>query len=302
MRGRLHTALPGGGGDASPYNATPRTFGLIGDPVEHSLSPAIHNAAFAAHRIPAVYLRLHVRPRDLRHVVMAATLADIEGFNVTTPHKQAIIPYLDQLDQSATDAGAVNTVYRRRHRWIGANTDGVGFAAACARRRVTLTGKTVTILGAGGAARGIAAALLTAGVKKMILLNRTKARARALQKKCAQKSRVEIESAGLAPAAIRRYFPETDILIHATSQGLSQAPALSLPLKSLPRHAVVCDCQYHPSRSTALITRAQRMGHRTVDGLDLLLGQAAASYRLWIRRPAPFPAMRRAAFKNTRPR
>lgn len=281
---------------------TPRTFGVIGDPVEHSLSPVIHNAAFAAHRIPAVYLRLRVRPRDLRRVMTAMTLADIEGFNVTTPHKQAIIRYLDGLDKSANDAGAVNTVYRRHNRWIGANTDGVGFIAACARRKVTLAGKTVTILGAGGAAQGIAAALLTVGVHKIILLNRTASRARALQKRLARASRLEIQGAGLTPATIRRYFPETDILIHATSQGMSLAPALSLPLKPLPRHAVVCDCQYHSSRTTALITRARKMGHRTVDGLDLLLGQAAASYQFWIHRSAPLPAMRRAMQKHTHSR
>lgn len=281
---------------------TPRTFGVIGDPIAHSLSPIIHNAAFDAQRINAVYLRLHVKPRDLHNVVLAMTLADIEGCNVTTPHKQTIIQYLDKLDKSAIAAGAVNTVYRRGKNWIGANTDGVGFIVACKRRKVSLKGKTVTILGAGGAASGIAAALLGAGVSRLTLLNRSTARARTLQKKLAKLSRVEIQCAGLTPTAYHRFFPETDILIHATSSGMNATPSIRFPLNLLPKHTVVCDCQYHPSRTTPLMAMARRLRHPILEGLDLLLGQAAESYKLWIGRPAPLPAMQNAVLKNTRSR
>lgn len=281
---------------------TPRTFGVIGDPIEHSLSPAIHNAAFSAQHINAVYLRLHVLPRNLHNVIPAMTLADIEGCNVTTPHKQGIIRYLDKLDQSAAVAGAVNTIYRRGKSWIGANTDGVGFIAACRWHKVTLKGKTVTILGAGGAASGIAAALLGAGVSRLILLNRSPARARSLRQKLAQHSRLQIQTAGLTVAAYQHHFPETDILVHATSQGMNKTAALSIPLHLLPRHAVICDCQYHPSRTTPLMAKARQKQHPVVDGLDLLLGQAAESYKLWTGRTAPLPAMRRAVQKNTRSR
>lgn len=283
----------------SKTSNTPRTFAVIGDPIEHSLSPLIHNAAFKAQRIDAVYLRLHVSPRHLHNVLTAMTLTDIEGCNVTTPHKQTIIRYLDRLDKSALAAGAVNTVYRRGRHWVGANTDGAGFLAACQGRKVLLRKKTVTILGAGGVARGIAAALLGADIHKIVLLNRTPKRALILQRKIARKSRMEIQCAGLTPAAIRRFFPETDILIHATSQGMNKTPAFTFSLHLLPRHAVVCDCQYHPSRSTPLMAKAKLRRHRVVDGLDLLLGQAAESYKLWTSRPAPLPAMRRAVSKNT---
>lgn len=280
-------------------NETPRTFGVIGDPIAHSLSPAIHNAAFAAQRINAVYLRLHVKPSDVHNVVLAMTLADIEGCNVTTPHKQTITRYLDKLDKSAIAAGAVNTVYRCGKTWVGANTDGVGFIAACKRRKVSLKGKTVTILGAGGAASGIAAALLGAGVHRLILLNRSIARARTLQKKLAKLSRVEIQCAGLTPTIYRRFFPETDILIHATSSGMNATPAITFPITLLPKHSVVCDCQYHPSRTTPLMAMARRLRHPIIEGMDLLLGQAAESYKLWIGRSAPLSAMRRAILKNT---
>lgn len=280
----------------------PHAFGVIGDPIEHSLSPTIHNAAFAAQHINAVYLRLHVKPCDVHNVLSAMTLTDIEGCNVTTPHKQAIIRYLDKLDKSATSAGAVNTVYRRGRKWIGANTDGVGFIKACNRRKVTLKGKTVTILGAGGVASGIASALLCAGVKQLILINRSAARATSLRKKLARQSRVPIQSAGLTLTGYRRFFPETDVLIHATSQGMNKSSVLVFPLNLLPKHAVICDCQYHPSRTTPLMAQAGRRHHRVVDGLDLLLGQAAESYKLWIGRAAPLPAMRRAALKNTHSR
>lgn len=286
-------------------NSTPRSFGVIGDPIEHSLSPAIHNAAFLAQHINAVYLRLHVRPRELRRALLAMTLTDFEGCNVTTPHKQTIIRYLDKLDKSATEAGAVNTIYRRGKSWIGANTDGVGFISACRRRKVTLKGKTVTILGAGGAASGIAAALMSAGVRRLNILNRSTARARRLGTKLGEHSRADIQSAGLTAATCRHFFPETDILIHATSQGMAKTTPLTLPLHLLSKHAIVCDCQYHPSRTTSLMAKARKLRHPVVDGLDLLLGQAAESYKLWIGRTAPLPAMQRAvkrATKNTRSR
>ncbi len=281
-------------------NSTPRTFGVIGDPVEHSLSPTIHNAAFKAHHIHAVYLRLHVRPRHLHNVLSAMTLADIEGCNVTTPHKQTIISFLNKLDASARIAGAVNTIYRRGHRWIGANTDGAGFISACRRHNVTLKGKTVTILGAGGVASAILAALQMAQLHRIIILNRSPARARRLRTRLFKKSKTYVTVAKITAASYRRYFPETDILIHATSVGLGKSRPLAIPLRYLPKPAVVCDCQYYPRHRTPLIAMARQWGHRVVEGLDLLLGQAEESYRLWMGRPAPFPAMRRAVLKNTR--
>lgn len=281
-------------------NETPRTFGVIGDPIDHSLSPVIHNAAFRAQKIHAVYLPLHVRPTDLERALTAMVMTDIEGCNITTPHKQAIIPYLDRLDASAIVADAVNVIYRKKGKWVGANTDGAGFLKAAAARHVRLSGKAVTLLGAGGAASGIAAALMDAGIARLVILNRTVARAQKLRRHLLSHAWVDIQTAPLSAESYRRIFPETDILIHTTSSGMNGSPPLVLPIHLLPRQAVICDCQYQPNRPTPLMIRAHRARHKTVDGLDLLLGQAASSYRLWLGRSAPLPAMRRAVVKNTR--
>lgn len=276
---------------------TPRCFGILGDPVAHSLSPTIHNAAFRAQRLHCAYIPLHVRPRDLKRALTAMTLTDIEGGNVTTPHKQAIIPYLDALDPSAKAAGAVNTIYKKGQRWIGANTDGVGFLKACKQRQVKLTGKTVTLLGAGGVASAILATLAKSGVRRVVILNRSMARARKLKTRF-QTRRMAVITGKLSSSSYSHFFPETDILIHATSQGMD-SPVLKVPLQLLPHGATVCDCQYNRSR-TALIAQAIRRRMKVVDGLDLLLAQAAESYRLWTGRRAPLPSMRRAVSKVTR--
>jgi shikimate dehydrogenase len=273
---------------------TPRCFGVIGDPIDHSLSPTIHNAAFRAQKLNCVYLPLHVHPRDVKHVLTAMQLADIEGCNVTTPHKQAIIPFLDRLDPSAQLAGAVNTIYRRGAKWIGANTDGVGFLMACKLRGVRLTGKTITILGAGGVASAILAALLKTGVRHVIILNRSVARAKKLRARLFKKSKITVTAAPLTANSYCRYFPETDILIHATSVGLGKSRTLAIPLQHLPPKTVVCDCQYRREGPTPLIRHAHRRKHLAIDGLDLLLTQAAESYRIWTGRRAPLPTMRRA--------
>ncbi len=278
---------------------TPRCFGILGDPVDHSLSPTIHNAAFRAQRLHCVYIPLHVRARDLKRALIAMTLADIEGGNVTAPHKQTVIPYLDALDPSAKNAGAVNTIYKKGKRWIGANTDGVGFVMACRQRHVTLKGKSVTILGAGGVASAIIATLSKAGVRHVVILNRSLARARKLKSRF-QTTRMTIEVAPLSSTSYRRFFPETDLLIHATSQGVAHSPKLAIPMALLPRMTTVCDCQYKQGSQTSLVMQAIRHKCRVVDGLDLLLAQAAESYRLWTGRHAPVTAMRRAASKITR--
>lgn len=276
---------------------TPRCFGVIGDPIDHSLSPTIHNAAFRRQRLHCVYMPLHVRPRDLKRTLTAMRLTDIEGCNVTTPHKQAIIPFLDRLDPSARLAGAVNTIYRRGGKWIGANTDGVGFLMACRWHGVSLVGKTVTILGAGGVASAIAAVLLSTRVHHIILLNRSVVRAKKLRAHL-KNSKIAVTVAPLTAQSYRRFFPATDILIHATSSGMNETPTLAVPLHLLKRQAVVCDCQYRPGRRTALIAHAVRLRHRIVEGLELLLCQAAESFRIWTSHRAPLLSMRHAVSKR----
>lgn len=279
---------------------TPRCFGVIGDPITQSLSPTIHNAAFRKQKLNCVYLPLHVRTPDVKRVLTTMRLTDIEGCNVTTPHKQAVIPFLDKLDPSAQLAGAVNTIYRRGAKWIGANTDGIGFLMACKWRGVRLAGKTITILGAGGVASAILAALLKTGVRHVIILNRSPARAKKLRTRLFKNSKIMVTVAPLTAASYRHYFPETDILIHATSMGLGKSQPLVIPLQHLPKKAAVCDCQYRRGSLTPLIRQAQRHKHTIIDGLDLLLAQAAESYRIWTGRRAPLPEMRRAACKITR--
>jgi len=276
-------------------NDTPRCFAVIGDPIHQSLSPRIHTASYRAQKIHATYLPILVAPQDVKRVLTSMLLMDVDGCNVTTPHKQTILPYLDRLDPPAKIAGSVNTIYRRGKQWIGTNTDGAGFLQACKERKISLRHKTVTLLGAGGAASAIAASLMSAGVKHIIILNRTIERSKKLVARLKKLNhRIDVSTAVLSKQNCQHYFSGTDILINATSQGMKSSSKLGLPLHSLPSDAAICDCQYSPKTETALIRWAKRKHHSYMDGRDLLLHQAAASYQIWIGHKPDLKAMKRA--------
>ncbi len=278
--------------------------GIFGDPVEHSVSPAMHNAAFDALRLNTVYVPFHVPAAPLRELKAAAAgirSLSILGVNVTVPHKQKILKYLDAVDNNARAIGAVNTVVNRGGELYGYNTDGAGYLLGLREdHNFTAAGKNIIIIGAGGAARGIFFSLLHGKPKSVLIANRTLKRAIRLATEFkAHAKEVEIKTTGLKKELIRPHVPEADLVINTTSLGLMGHGRLELPLEDLPASAIVSDIIYRPLE-TSLIRDARRLGLKTQTGLGMLVHQGALSFELWTGKTAPVAVMRAAALEELR--
>lgn len=256
---------------------TTRAAFLLGHPVAHSKSPAMQNAAFAAAGIDACYLALDVAPAGLAAALAGLRATNALGCNLTIPHKEAALAVMDELDASARDAGAVNTVVFRDGRAIGHNTDGAGAVDALRERGVKLPGSRVLILGAGGAARGVAHALRPAGAD-VTLTNRTPARAAELGFPTIPWERT--------PDVMRN----VDLLVNATSLGL-RGERVPAPLERMLPGAAVLDCVYG---ETALIREARERNLFAIPGEVMLLHQGARAFALWTGKSAPVHIMKSA--------
>lgn len=270
--------------------ATPKRAILIGHPLGHSLSPALHNAAFHAAGIDAEYNLADVLLAELAAVVASLRADAMLGANVTVPYKQHVIPYLDDLSDDARILGAVNTIVNRAGRLFGLNTDVPGFAADLREHGVDVQGKCVVILGAGGAARGVAAALAGMGTARLTIANRTVERAEAI---AAQYPTIA-KAITIEGGALSAVLPQVALLVNATSVGLhgDDLPIGEDALTHLAPSAVVYDLIYRP---TALLRAAEAHGLRTVDGLGMLVHQGALAWEAWTGQPAPLDVMWGAA-------
>jgi shikimate dehydrogenase len=250
-------------------------------PAGHTRSPAMHNAAFTALGIDAVYTAFDVRPEGLGAAIAGAKALGIRQLAVSIPHKQAVIAHLDEVDPIASRIGAVNTVTLEAGRLVGSNTDWTG-AVRALERETPLDGRIAVVLGAGGAARAVVHGLLGAGAK-VVVLNRTPERAVALA-----------SDLGADRGGPLSEFPETpaDILVNTTSVGLGsdESPVVG---DRLNRDLVVMDAVYAPER-TRLLRDAESRGARTIPGKWMLVYQAAEQLRLWTGRDAPVDAMAQA--------
>lgn len=265
---------------ASLLDRRTRVYGIIGDPVAHSLSPGMHNAAFRARRMNSVYVPFLVR--NLRDFIDAIGPLGIAGFSITLPYKQAIMRYLDRCDPIAAQIGAVNTVHIRGGKLLGYNTDYIGVLRAL-EPRLRLRGSCAVILGAGGAARAAAFALTRAGAAAFICARRP-ARAAKLAKAAG------CETARWAELR-RRHF---DVIVNATPIGMHPLSGDS-PLEARDLNCrLVFDMIYRP-RETRLLQLARRRGIATVPGIEMLIAQGIAQWEIWTGERAPAGVMRRAA-------
>jgi 3-dehydroquinate dehydratase/shikimate dehydrogenase len=255
-----------------------RVYGVIGNPISHSLSPLIHNAAFAARRVNAVLLPFLVN--DLKEFLASLPKFGVKGFAVTIPHKQAIIPHLDGCDPLAAKIGAVNTVVvRGSGRLYGYNTDYVGVLRALSSR-VELKGSRVLLLGAGGAARAAAFALVEAGAFVSVCARRdAQSKALARDAGCESISRGKLKS---------EFF---DAIVNSTPLGLRESAASPLRAEEL-NCRVVMDMIYRPLR-TKLLRLAERRGIETVSGAEMFIAQGIAQWEIWMGERAPVEIMRR---------
>lgn len=267
--------------------------GVIGHPVEHSASPAMHNAALAATGLDYVYVAFNVPPERAAGVGDAMRALGIAGLNVTVPHKQAVMAGLDEIAGEARAIGAVNTIENRAGRLIGHNTDAYGIATSLRQDGgLERLPARVVLLGAGGAARAILYALLQAPeVEEVWLLNRTTARAEGLAADL-DRPAARVRVGGLDEVGRVR---DAGLLINATSVGLApQADASPVAdPRVLHRGLVVYDTVYRPRR-TRLLAQAEAAGARAVGGLGMLLHQGARAFEIWTGAEAPVSAMRQA--------
>lgn len=265
---------------ANKLDRQTRVYGVIGDPIEHSLSPVLHNTGFAARRVNAVYLPFLVR--YLGDFVAAIELLGIAGFSVTIPHKEHIVRYLDDCDALAAQIGAVNTVVvRGQGKLFGYNTDYVGVLRAL-ERRMPIAGSRVLILGAGGAARAVAFALARGGAAVAICARRMER---------AQRLARAIRGEAIPRRALRHEF--FDAIVNATPVGMHPQTSDS-PLEGRELNCrLVFDTIYRPQR-TKLLQLAAGRGIETVSGLDMFLAQGIAQWEIWMGERAPEAAMGRA--------
>jgi shikimate dehydrogenase len=292
-----------------PVETPPVRLSVFGDPVAHSRSPQMHNAALRAAGIDAAYARLHIHPGELREALRLLPERGFIGTNVTIPHKAAALAIMDEVDPQARRAGGVNTVVVEGRKLIGFSTDGPGLARAIrADFGIDLRDLRVLILGAGGGAgRAIAVQCAVEGCDRLVLVNRTFERAQALAAELAPSLRetratgpmMRLEAIPWNDSAMARQLPHVDLVINATPLGMAAGTPGASPVPAAllrPTH-LVYDTVYTAGR-TPLLLAADKAGARGANGLSMLLHQGALSFEVWFGREAPVDVMRAALLEG----
>lgn len=272
-----------------------KLLGVIGHPVEHSLSPLMHNAAIAHLGLDYVYLPLPVRPEDLEVALSGFAAIGLKGFNITIPHKQAILPLLSEVSQVAQEVGAVNTVWRTENLlWAGTNTDIEGFLAPLRTHNQDWSKTVAVILGSGGAARAVVAGCAQLGCAEIRVVGRNHLKLKEFLNSWSNSplaDTLQVYSWEELPLLI----PQATLLVNTTPLGMhphiEASPLSATELANLPPSAIVYDLIYTPS-PTQFLHQAQKLGTITIDGLEMLVQQGAAALRTWLDQPVPIDVMR----------
>ncbi len=286
-----------------PIRGTTQLLGVIGYPVKHSLSPVMHNAALAHLGLDYVYLPFPVAPEGLGTALAGFQAIGVRGFNITIPHKQAVIPYLQSVTELVAQVGAVNTVKRSNGVWQGTNTDVQGFLAPLQQFSRNWPDYSAVLLGCGGAARAVVVACWQLGLAQLTVS------ARDLEKLVA----FQQSWAGILPPGFLRVIPwgawaaelaEAELVINSTPLGMApqveQSPLSPKDLARLPGSAIVYDLIYTP-KLTQLLAWGKERGLVTLDGLEMLLQQGGAAFEWWLGQPAPIEVMRTQAWAELFP-
>src|SRR5881397_1298935 len=292
----------------------PVRLGIFGDPVAHSLSPQMQNAALRACEIDMQYARFHIRASELRSALLSLRKLDFIGINLTVPHKIAAFAQIDKVDESATRCGAVNTIKintansavataQDDQKLIGFNTDGEGFLRAIRSEfSVDVRDLRVMIIGAGGGTgRAIAWQCALENCERLVVVNRTQEKTNAIRERLRpffMEPRVlgpaaRLEAIAWEESAIRMQLADTDLIVNATPLGMNSSDPAPIPARLLAPHHMVFDCVYGPSK-TALLHAAEQAGARSANGISMLLHQGALSFSIWFDREPPIDAMKAA--------
>jgi shikimate dehydrogenase len=281
----------------------PIRLGVFGDPVAHSLSPQMQNAALRTLEINMQYARFHIRPNELRAALGFMRDLDFAGINLTVPHKISGLTQIDLADESASRCGAVNTIRLHDRKLIGSNTDAAGFSRAVRNEfSIDLRDLRVMILGAGGGTgHAIAWQCALENCERLVLVNRTLAKTNVIVERLRPffvDPRVlgpvaRLEAVPWDETAVRAQLADIDLIVNATPLGMNPSDPVPIPARLLAPHHIVFDCVYRPSK-TALLRGADEAGARGANGLSMLLHQGALSFSVWFNREAPIEAMRSA--------
>jgi len=284
-------------------NAQTRVVGILGDPVAHSLSPRMHNAAFDAVGLNWRYMAFRVRADALPYALRGLTALGMVGANVTIPHKETTVAFVDELDPVARRIGAINTIRVADGRLQGFNTDAVGLIDALTKDGgAAIKGRRCLVIGTGGGGRAAAFALAGAAASQLMVLNRTVSRARGLAEMVSRDfPQCRVDAGDLAADTVERSMEGAEVVIHTTTATMSAAMGgsggreewLATLVRCLRPSMVVHDMVYTP-RWTDLLNAARDAGATVVSGLSMLLYQGAKSFELWTGRPAPIEIMRQA--------
>lgn len=272
--------------------------GLIGDPVEHSMSPVMHNAAFRELGLDFLYLPFRVKKEEVGKAIDGMRALNFRGLNVTIPHKVAVIPLLNELDPLAEKIGAVNTIINNDGKLTGYNTDAGGFIRALLAKGIEPDGKSVAVIGAGGAARAITF-ILADKKARLVIFNRIEELewAKDLAGRITQTFGQKVEALELNRENLARVLNKADILVNATSVGMSPNTGDSPVEADLLRPGLaVYDIVYNPTK-TRLLREAEAVNAKTIGGLDMLVWQGALAFEMWTGQKAPVELMKREATK-----
>ena len=269
-----------------------KTYCIIGDPIDHSLSPAIHNAAFTTLGLNCSYIAFRVQEGQLKNSMDSLRAINIGGFNVTMPHKVTVLNYVDRSDKIAEMVGAANTVNNEGGKFHAYNTDVVGFIEPLRQRKIDLNGFEVLILGAGGAARAVAVALSQEkGVSKINIFNRDIDRSTSLANMI-NKSGIEIGI--ISQNDVQKIAFRSNLIINTTPLGMKNEQSL-IKTSSISKESIVYDIVYKPIE-TKLLENARTAGAQIIYGYEMLLEQAIASFKIWFRIDPPIESMKKVLF------
>ena len=261
-------------------NARTKVLCVIGHPIEHSMSPVMHNAALKELSLDFIYLAIDVTPKDLEKAVIGFKKHDIKGINVTIPHKEKIIQYLDKIEPLAKKIGAVNTIKNVNGKLIGKNTDAIGAKKALIDAGFELTGKKALILGAGGAARAISFAL-SEKIDELFICNRTEKRAIKLAKALEDSTKITATGMNMSKEALKSLIDKVNLLINTTPLGMYPDVGISpIPRELLADHLFVYDIIYNPL-NTQLLKDASEIGCKTLNGIEMFINQGALAFEWW---------------------
>jgi shikimate dehydrogenase len=271
--------------------------GLFGYPVEHSLSPAMHNAAFEHLNLDYCYVTFLVRPDLLADAVKAIRALSLSGVNVTVPHKENVMPFLDEISEEASFIGAVNTIKNDNGKLIGYNTDGRGFMQSLSEAGIDVRDKKILIVGAGGASRAICY-YLCKEASEVHLFDVYDKKANSL-KDHLNKLKGNVSLAGARSVKDKDFFSGIDIIINATPLGLKPDDPMPVNTSLISKNHMVCDLIY---KETPFLKEASKIGCKTMDGLGMLLYQGVFAFEIWTGIMPPVEVMREALVKGQRSR